>query len=947
MTKDGSNLMMIAAKKHTPVIVGRLLEYNFDINYKNTRSRNTVDYAWINFEDAEEVESKATWNELILNLLDENSRFPSRLVNFDYENASENIKQFIDKCERLHQSVEKEDIKNLKVYLDESPHLYHFFDRYNESLLVFALKCSKTKVLEALNGRLSIDNCEILDDIYYEIPGIESVSKRLNIPPSHVQQLKAKSLIKSVRNDREKQKKMQIVQEVFMDLERDPLSSKVIQILAEWKPLKIIFEFNHSSLINSAKTIVTDFDSRIQKSDVVYIAAKNLTTKDSSTWNYITSMLIYDLTQIIVKLLGLKYLREIDDPISELQREPSTDDDHNSSDQIVEKVLSFYQKNQKSSHLSEYLNAIDIDDLLYILKLLQNYNKTIKYDKLLEPMKAKILHFTIKFQSVETTLSDIVEDKHGILNFLTQDQIRGVLMQNKSFFIGEDHLKQHRYINRNFIEINSNETKTSGDVIQIMKSSTIFVLADDNSTGKTTTFKSLSGMLQKELRNFWVSIIDLHKHHKVLDSFRKKEKEINLDEIVKLLMETKTIKLELEVEIFKKLFNRNRAILIFDDIDKIDEDTGEYVIKMLKFMQTYTSNILCISTRHQLVHQLLDLDTVIFKHDQLSWNEKKQLILNIFERFKLKNSQIPLELKEFIDILEADCGKSINNIQLIESIAELYANNKLIFESNSCNLFNNFEKLFDILRMKFIEANTVKSDDLFKRFSLFDVHIVYALRMFFANFILDDFAIMRLWKREKRHWGSEEIRRFGFLWVDLEDTENENSSIKFIHDSIAYFFVVKYFTTTLYYNDFIIDKSELRRTFLILRTTINYYDKFILLNKFLMNYIQINITHVIHKRSEKIKEIIADEIPNIHEDMLKQKYPARLLEFWSFILCYDAELLRMLWDVNSEDLNSIITTKLKSKDITDIFQKISNMINVTLCPEWRKKLREGNATFTI
>lgn len=159
----------------------------------------------------------------------------------------------------------------------QNPHLYYFYDRYNESLLLYALKRCKICVLNVISKKLCIRCDESLDQIYYEF-SYEAESSFIQIlPKSHILQLKSKSKI--ISSDKSNQETWEIVENFFEKLDRDEIYSNILKIAAVWKKMEILFEFNDNKCdiqINTSELLQFDKTNQIcykdldcQKDDVV------------------------------------------------------------------------------------------------------------------------------------------------------------------------------------------------------------------------------------------------------------------------------------------------------------------------------------------------------------------------------------------------------------------------------------------------------------------------------------------------------------------------------------------------------------------------------------------------------------------------------------------------------------------------------------------------------
>jgi len=148
--------LVLAASKNLKNVVENLLNRDFDAD-------DAIDDAWKLFDEIVNDDIKEKFNKIILCLLGANSRFPN---DFEYEKASKEVKEFVDKCESLHNDVDEDDFDALKLKLESEQNLIHFYNRNSESLLAYSLKMRKFKIFELLDKEVTTGCHEDLDDVY-------------------------------------------------------------------------------------------------------------------------------------------------------------------------------------------------------------------------------------------------------------------------------------------------------------------------------------------------------------------------------------------------------------------------------------------------------------------------------------------------------------------------------------------------------------------------------------------------------------------------------------------------------------------------------------------------------------------------------------------------------------------------------------------------------------
>lgn len=170
-SRKGHNFLVMAAQQTRDDLVEKLLQFDFDLNegvsgmyaLNNTlmiigcHTKNiqfsAIDIAWQNYTIGSDTEDqKSRSNKIILSLLNKNSRLPGLHVAFKYENASKEVKKFIDMCEKVHSYAQNDDIKNLMTEIAKHPHLRNFCDRNNQSVMFYAKSQQKWELVYLLSS---------------------------------------------------------------------------------------------------------------------------------------------------------------------------------------------------------------------------------------------------------------------------------------------------------------------------------------------------------------------------------------------------------------------------------------------------------------------------------------------------------------------------------------------------------------------------------------------------------------------------------------------------------------------------------------------------------------------------------------------------------------------------------------------------------------------------
>jgi len=853
--------LLVACKESRLNDIQCILKYGLDIDYEDENKLNAVDNIWINYRDSKTEDEKNKYGNIMLSFIEANSKNPSRKVKFNIDIAPSMVRNFIEICESLHRYVEHDEEKNLLAEIKNHPNLRYFYDRNNESLLLFTLKLHKINFIKIFDGALSIGRNESLNEVFYKYSKkrhntiLGSAEEKL--PNLHIIILKSKSMIFNMSDQNHTNWKY--IENALNKLDEDEACSRVLKIAAPYKNLKIYFDFQKD--VNFNLNQGNDNKTRFE-SGIIYIGAKDLNEENEA----ILYTLIPQLCNIAIHLSCLDYYDpnmaddfEEEEPVDKnpnLQEDNSGDDKEQAKKQqlmeLIKKTL-----NDQNIHLYDYFIMLDIQELLDIIDILQDEEQFIDYDDLTQPMKMKILHSKIIFQDVETSLYDIVGDNLHVLNALTSEDIRNVLLRNIKLEIGESRkaFNKHKIIDRELIQSNVEDDALAKcekikDYEQIkadVEESKNFILSDNSGTGKTVKFGDLKRKLKEDSKNVWISFIKLRDHKEMLTKYESEEDELSLDAATQILLDILNIKSEVEIEIFKILFHDGKVILLLDGFDEIDQTLKDFWLKIKSLLNKKIEKIqFWISTRPPPSKVLLEnTNGKPYKFAPLTQNDKNKIIIDSLAElnFCIKSDEVPQNLRIFIDLVEHEGQCSIDNPLMLRTIVEIFAENQTGFEPETFNFFTIFERIYIKQKAKFDEKTDNKNFSLFEKFPASKVHQVYGLKLVFGkmnNKNLNNLAIMKMWSREQRRWTSERIQHHGFLSVDLEDKTDNEGHPGFIHKSYADFFAVQYIISYMFSEDCSINEAEFKKIFELLRIIASSYDEYQNVQKLILGFIKCN-----------------------------------------------------------------------------------------------------------
>ncbi|KAG5679485.1 hypothetical protein PVAND_009050 [Polypedilum vanderplanki] len=347
-------------------------------------------------------------------------------------------------------------------------------------------------------------------------------------------------------------------------------------------------------------------------------------------------------------------------------------------------------------------------------------------------------------------------------------------------------LKQERYVVRPLSLIRA--SCNFEFIMNEIKDTQIFLLSDQAGTGKSTTMKHIVKDTKNIYPKNWLAFIDLKHYVKIFEKYQN-ELDKNIFQIFK---EVISLPGDFESEIFKKLFDQNQVILMYDGIDEIAPLYKTFMIELINIVKLSSKNQQWIATRPQYTEEIkTKFNSKAYKLLPFEIEEAKEFVEQFLKSKNIKDNleNLIYEIGLFIEKLEIQ-----ENPLLLKIVAELHIAGKLTLETfNQYKLYKEIVDLkMEILNEKGQIANTNKNFDT--NISLFNIHQVYALKTIFHGNKFEDFLgeeFLASNGMEKFKWSSEAIGRPGFLFIDNWYTDNEFAD--FSHRTFAEYFVARFF----------------------------------------------------------------------------------------------------------------------------------------------------------
>jgi len=599
-----------------------------------------------------------------------------------------------------------------------------------------------------------------------------------------------------------------------------------MKVAAKFKKLKIYFDFKHDSTYYMDPATSYYSKGIIYEGGSIFIGAKYLTDENKKT--EVFGVLAHELCHLAVYIA---FMNRNFDPFptgeSDLKRRfidqvmvqckeieelekiianvfisyPENIQDSEMIVTVPQMMMQYVNNSAKIEELEETFDELfkysrevvepELDRALVMLEKIENEEKSVKFDKLTEPMKARILHSTIEFQGVETSFFELVGNDIQILNLLQPKEIKKMLLDYGKIQIckiktsnNESAIIERHFLDSGFYDflmfphdLTNKKTKKDSylhkknqiekykhnlQTIQEAYYSKIIMIEDHAGMGKTTCFMDLAIRFKQINKNFWVSFVFLKNCAKAFHEIDKKVENLNF--FLKIIKTDSDI----ETEIFKKLFSEGRVIFLFDGLDEISHKAAQNIGNILEdLIKNENKNRFWISTRPHCSSKSFKNYRWIstYRLAPLNDEEKKNYIKNILKSNNIieESSQIEIVDKimtHFEDLKEKSSNLSeVDNLLMIQMVTELYIHKSQMFDPE--NRFEMYQEMIDMQKDKLGDKVPTSERDRDVKFSIWDVHRVLAIKMIF-NYSLQNLSIMKKWEKCRHNWTSEMIQRYGF-----------------------------------------------------------------------------------------------------------------------------------------------------------------------------------------
>lgn len=996
VNKDDQNLIIKGIKDCNPDVVNLLVEQAIDIDYKDKNGLNAMDHAWDGYiKSRNGNDNHSKYNDIVLILLNANSKYPEDKSCLTSKYFSSDIKKFVDDHQMLHDHLENLDYDLIKTNLANMPgNLCHFYDINNISLMNHAMQNYNKKVYDMLSSHgISIGSHEDPDVVFEEFKKGEKFEKEaakikftnqnnaLELSNIHVCKIMLKfKVINNCGNQHRHRTK--VIKDALTHIDSDENCSKVLKVAAACKYLKGFADFKHKAAnfidpVCSKRTL-----GLTTTTGIIRIGAKDLLNE--STKNEFMGTMIHELCHLAILMTFLNAFnpyatgdKDAKDLFDEAAQECFLNKDqeglingvfenypkeHHHSELIViivHMTMKYHGKYDNNGvkmienrrrifpKLFEYFDDIvapALDEVLDILIILQNSMRDVSYEDITQHQKNRIKHKANSILGTETTFADILGQDEEIYKQLTGKEIRYFLFNEEtSIFECPESTGDPSDLKRRFIGENDDANAIS-DGYTLVKSELdsrgIFLLLDNAGTGKTEAFIDLSKQFKKEFKDVLVLLVDMSNQLVInnLTKWMKKvsayTEKIDFSAFSNFIVEVLKLKSDFEKQIIQTLFDKNKIIFVFDGIDKINANLLKFFIKVVQLLKAKPSHVEN-GTLFKVKLLISSCPTTIIK--------RMQLCPTICEKSYKLVEYLP---EERISYIFDATSKTDNGKRLVDMVRYIWLFNQVEFDQE--------HKLANISTIKLLmeyhnDPKNISQSHLHNIFTVFNhlyqlknVAIKYdPKRSFTLLKILQNFALISIVGNSIEFGIIKSWNREKRHWASYEfenyglvycNTEDQQNDPKFIHKTCPEYFATTYLILLLFGEDENIREDEFKNAVNCLRIVGKSPTKYRIIHKLMLQYIKADQELSFH---EDAKSQLIRSIQHIRQDIINSYELVNSLKFWSVLLSKDQEILKLLWQPDAED-NLLKTVIVVSNQKSVNFIKILKIVSSSFGTDWHK-----------
>lgn len=251
---------------------------------KEILNRGVIDVDFeVNCETAASLAFAAGHQNIVLTLLKANSKFPK---NFSSENASDELKQFVELSAELHDRIKNEKEKNLTEIFTQNPTLRHFYDLNNNSALKVAIVKKKFSIIKILlENKIFLGPHEDMDEIRNSL----STSEKRELREIHMKSSSdvfdgplttLMSNCKLGPDNPKHPEHLAFMYKAFCFLLQIPSIAIYLQVVAASRVFKIVFDFKRDSVTYLDPSAEPYTDGLFYFNGRIYVAALDMLDPD-------------------------------------------------------------------------------------------------------------------------------------------------------------------------------------------------------------------------------------------------------------------------------------------------------------------------------------------------------------------------------------------------------------------------------------------------------------------------------------------------------------------------------------------------------------------------------------------------------------------------------------------------------------------------------------------
>jgi hypothetical protein len=358
----------------------------------------------VNGECAIDFACRRGHEDIMLELLQADSCFP---LNYDSNQATGDLKKFIERMEEMHKRIEKDDKVKISQIIEENSHLRYFFDTKNETAKEHALKIVGYNAYEVLTiNHLNYSSAESCVRIIESL-SLEDREKIRQINFKHTQKFCEKHIIALMsfstvvksKNGLKMSELLNYVNQTYNILDNIPKVRKILELTSHFKNLQIVFDFENENL-QSLDPTAGPFDngSFYHNSGQIAIAAQNLL--DPNLEHIVIGALAHELCHLAIFMAF------------DNMAKPYVKNDFKSEKEL-EEILKFCELNKEKEQIIEWVYGYDenlqhIELAVRVVHILAHYHN--------QPEKVKVIekNFEPLFKNYNEKIIPKIEQK--ILN---------------------------------------------------------------------------------------------------------------------------------------------------------------------------------------------------------------------------------------------------------------------------------------------------------------------------------------------------------------------------------------------------------------------------------------------------------------------------------------------------------------------------------------------------